>query len=299
MLAITNRRILTATIVVIFIILLLSYYLFLSGALLKTDNFVLDHYFRLRGPVDPGKDILIVALDTESSKALGRKSAEWKRTDYAEAIRNLTDAGADLIAIDVLFALPSVNDPAQDEALRSAMEEASNVILVSETSEQNRRIPLDIFRQQEIGEGFMNLFPDEDDVVRTAPPVVAQLTTSGDLILNFPFALQIALARLYPDGNFEADLKDPRWMKFGRLRIPYPQRRGTDGFYINFAGPSGHFPRIPFYKILKKEFSADEIRGKIILIGNMNPLAQDYYPVPMKPKRKQIRKLNKVQAIEA
>jgi adenylate cyclase len=298
MLAIINRRILAATVVVIFIILLLSYYLFVSGALLKADNFILDQFFNLRESVNTGKDIVIVALDTASAKEMGRKSAEWKRTDYAEAIQNLTEAGADIIAIDVLFALPSSNDPTQDETLRKAMENSANVILVSENSEQNGRVPLEIFRQQEIGEGFLNLFPDEDGLVRTAPPPSARTTTSGDLLIDFPFSLQIALARLYPEGNFDVNLKDPRWMKLGNLRIPYPQRRGTDGFYINYAGPAGHFPRIPFYKILKKEFSAEQVQGRIVLIGNMNPFAQDYYPVPIKPKRKQMKSMKNVQTIE-
>ena len=299
MLAITNKRILSVTIAVILIILLSSYYLFLNGAFLTADNFILTRYFNFRGPVDPGKDIIIVALDTESAKAMGRKSAEWKRTDYAQAIRNLTEAGSDIIAIDILFALPSPNDPLQDEALRSAMEDAANVILVSETSEQNRRVPLEIFRQQEIGEGFLNLFPDEDGVMRTAPPPFARTTPEGDLILDFPFALQIALARLYPEGDFQVDLKDSRWMKAGDLRIPYPQRRGTDGFYINYAGPSGHFPKIPFHKILKKDFLPDQVKGKVVLIGNMNPLAQDYYPVPMKRKPREIKSMKNVQTIEA
>ncbi len=299
MLAITNKRILTVTIAVILIILLLSYYLFLKGAFLSADNFILTRHFNFRGPVDPGKDIIIVALDTESAKAMGRKSAEWKRTDYAQAIRNLAEAGSDIIAIDILFALPSPNDPLQDEALRSALEDAANVILVSETSEQNRRVPLEIFRQQEIGEGFLNLFPDEDGVMRTAPPPFARTTPEGDLILDFPFALQIALARLYPEGDFKVDLKDSRWMKVGDLRIPYPQRRGTDGFYINYAGPSGHFPKIAFHKILKKDFVPDQVKGKIVLIGNMNPLAQDYYPVPMKRKPRQIKSMKNVQTIEA
>jgi adenylate cyclase len=298
MLAITNKRILAVTLPVIFVILLLSYYLLVTGALLKADNFILDQFFNFREPINPGKDIVIVALDTASAKAMGRKSADWKRTDYAQAIQNLTEAGADIIAIDILFALPSPNDPSQDEALRVAMENSANVILVSENSEQNRRAPLEIFRQQEIGEGFLNLFPDEDGVVRTAPPPSARTTESGDLLIDFPFSLQIALARLYPEGNFEVNLKDPRWMKLGNLQIPYPQRRGTDGFYINYTGPSGHFPRIPFYKILKKEFSPDQVDGKIVLIGNMNPFAQDYYPVPIKPKGKQIKSMKNVQTIE-
>lgn len=280
--AIANRKILGLALGLIGLFLIISFYCIHTRSLIRSDHFLLDLFFRIRGPVDPGKDIVIAALDSNSARAMGRKTGSWTRSDFAEAIRTLTVAGADLIAIDYIFTVADA-DPEQDRALTEALRDSANVILSSEISEHTHALPFGPFREQEVGEGFVNLFPDEDGVVRRIPPLRGHLTSSNHWeIENVPFAVEIALARLYPDGDFQADLSNANFVKFRDLNIPYtePDRFGLQGFYINFAGPPQQFPQIPFYTIANRQFDPAAVKGKIVLIGSMSPFQHDYYSVP-------------------
>lgn len=282
--AISNRRIFITAIIVIFIILLLSYYL-LSQAPVRFDNAILDAFFRLRGPAQPGADIVLVAPDAGTSRVLQHKQ---RRSDFGIAVDHLTAAGVDLIAIDYLFTLPDP-DPDQDQALSKAMEESANVILVSDVSDRNRSVPHSLFRDQEIAEGFLNIIRDPDGVVRKIPSPFGSVQEDGSISLDFPLALQIALARLYPEGNIESDLTDPRLLKLGELHIPYAGNT-EEGFYINYIGPAGTFKTIPLHDVINSKFKQSDVAGKIVLIGSMNPLEHDTYPVPFHARREVLAK---------
>lgn len=292
--AISNRRILVPAAVIAAIVLCLSYYFVLRGTLKRFDHQILDTEFNLRGPVDPGSDIVIVRLDDSSAQALGRKAGGWQRADFAGAVRNLAAAGADLIAIDYLFILPGGAHAEQDEEFRAALQESANVILASKSQNRIVSVPYAPFREQEVGEGFINFFPDEDGIVRKVGSPKATLGSHHELQIDqLPFSLSVALARLYPDGNYPPNFDDPRFAVFRDLRIPWAGAEGTDGFYINFAGPSDYFPSLTVQNVLSGKFDPSKVRGKIILIGNWNVAEHDYYPVSfhLEEKQKQERKI--------
>jgi adenylate cyclase len=288
-LAVKNPRILALSFATIVVILIGSFYLVFTGTMTAIDSELLDLFFRLRGPVDPGKDIVIAALDRESAMKMQRKTAGWRRSDFAIAIQNLTAAGADLIGIDYLFVIPDEN-PAEDQSLQKALQDASNVVLASDISEKNRAVPFAPVREQEVGEGFINFFPDPDGVLRQIPPLYARRNEKGDFLFDLPFSVQIAAARLYPAGNYHVDLTHRNYMQIGNLQIPYAGRQASDGFLINYAGPPETFPVLPFYQVLRNEFSAKEVSGKIVLIGSMNPYFHDYYRVPFPGKQRGVEK---------
>ena len=281
MLALTNRKIIITACTIIALSLACSFYFLQSNSFSRWDHTVFDGFFQIRGPLDAGRDVVIVALDRESSRRLQRKTTGWRRSDFAQIIQILSADGADLIAIDYLFAIPDLA-PEEDEALRSAIAQSANVILASDISTRNRAVPFAPFREQEVAEGFVNLLPDEDGVMRQIPPPHATTTDQDQLQLDFPFSVQIALARLYPQGDFKVDLGRPGTIILGDLEIPLAGAKPTDGFLVNYAGPSGHFPVIPVYKILHRQFNANEVAGKVVLVGSMNPYLHDYYTVPFR-----------------
>lgn len=282
MLAVNHRRVLPVATAVIAVILLISYYFLFHRTLERQDHALLDAFFRIRGATAPSKDILLVGLDSESAVRMQRKAGQWTRSDFASAIDVLTAAGADLIAIDYIFSKPGA-DPAQDEALRAAMEQSANVILASIAAEDARAHPLDLFREQEVGEGLIDTVVDSDGLVRRTPSFFAKAGAQGDLELELPLSVEIALSRLYPSGDFKVDLSRPDRAILGDLVIPYSSASARHGFFINYAGPAGHFPMIPLSRVLNRDFAGHDLHGKIILIGNMNPLEHDYYPVPLQP----------------
>src|SRR5262245_43867582 len=183
MIAVHNRKILVQALIVILIILFVSYYLLFRRTLQALDYKLLDASFRLRGPVPAGKDIIIVALDDKSARELGRKAGGWRRSDFGSAIRILTDAGADLIAIDYLFL--SSGAPEEDAALQAAMAESANVILASKAQNVDVSSPYALFREQEVGEGFINILPDDDGVVRTLALAKTRMGEPGELLFEF------------------------------------------------------------------------------------------------------------------
>jgi CHASE2 domain-containing sensor protein len=88
-----------------------------------------DGWFTLRGELPRSSEVVQVAIDTDSEQSLGRYP--WRRTWHASLIRNLTRAGASVIAFDATFADAF---PADDSILRAAIEESGKVVLGAKTA---------------------------------------------------------------------------------------------------------------------------------------------------------------------
>jgi adenylate cyclase len=65
----------------------------------------LDWRFRLRGPLPPGPEVVLVVIDDRTVASLGR----WPvpRSVIAEAVRRLSAAGAKIVAVDLLLSEPA------------------------------------------------------------------------------------------------------------------------------------------------------------------------------------------------
>jgi adenylate cyclase len=121
---------------------------------------------------------VIVAVDNMSLEQLGHFPS-WPRSYHATVIDVLTEAGARVIAFDVLFAEPAPGD----EQLETSINEAGNVILPLAYSQSNYNStgaggpddigsfvrPLRIFEEGALAVGHANLLPDKDGIVRKVP----------------------------------------------------------------------------------------------------------------------------------
>ncbi|PSN76043.1 protein kinase, partial [filamentous cyanobacterium CCP4] len=90
---------------------------------------------RLRGPVPPPEDIVILGIDEYSLSQGDLYQADperypflaplaiwpWQRQAYAQAIERLMAAGARAVAIDVLLVDPSGYGPEDDDALEETL----------------------------------------------------------------------------------------------------------------------------------------------------------------------------------
>jgi len=169
-----------------------------------------DLRFRSRGAEKPGDEIVIVKIDEESIRTIGRWP--WSREHWAKLIERLTEWGAKVIGIDAIFA--ENESTAADSQLARAIDESGSVILgyFFLTSEDEirelkegylggdigpagpQKIPI-LFRDQEAKEvpvlealymrsnieiisekakalGFFNVVPDDDGTVRWVPLVI-------------------------------------------------------------------------------------------------------------------------------
>ncbi len=87
-----------------------------------------DLTFKVRGPIAPPSEIVIVAVDDDSLSRVGRWP--WPRSTCAALINRLSQAGAKIIAMDIVFLPETVgqNEP-ENQALKEAVGRAGNVVL--------------------------------------------------------------------------------------------------------------------------------------------------------------------------
>ncbi|OQY27505.1 MAG: hypothetical protein B6244_10350 [Candidatus Cloacimonetes bacterium 4572_55] len=132
----------------------------------------IDSRFEIRGGVDQDKsNIVIVDISDQASAALPERWP-WPREYYARLIRNLNQAGAKSIGIDVVLDMPDINNPQSDDELARVLKETNNVVLAGKILEERKEggyhyrtliEPYEIFnRAIQGGWGMVSVAPDMD-----------------------------------------------------------------------------------------------------------------------------------------
>lgn len=100
----------TLSIFFIFVIsLLISSYLYLPTYFQSLDNRVRDFYFKFRGDEKVSDKIVIIDIDEKSLATLGQWP--WERDKIAKILTNLSDLGAGIIGLDIVFAESDKTSP--------------------------------------------------------------------------------------------------------------------------------------------------------------------------------------------
>ena len=86
--------------------------------------------FRLRGPVTPPKDVVVLAIDSHTGEAAGLPSLprDWPRSVHARIVDALVERGASAIAFDMQF--DRARDGAEDQRFSEAVARAERVALI-------------------------------------------------------------------------------------------------------------------------------------------------------------------------
>lgn len=208
------------------------------------ENRALDFCYQWRSASSCPTDILIVGIDEASFQEL-RHAWPWPRSWHALLIKRLREAGAQVIAFDVLFADPT--SPQEDQVLATIMQEAGNVVL-AQTFEVvqgpgfNRQIlvtPLPLLATAAKGVGLTMVTPDPDGVVRRFQVELAGQQTMALLV-----------ARLF----------NPQ------CHIP-----SSCSGLIEYSGPAHTLDIVSYYQVVDPNYPlpTDRIRGKIVLVGRM------------------------------
>ena len=100
------------------------------------ENLGLHLLYRLRGPEKPQADVVVVAIDRESAKALNLPAAphKWPRELHARLLERLIAQGAAVVAFDLIFHEPQRST--NDQAFAAAIRQAGNVILAQSIDRQ-------------------------------------------------------------------------------------------------------------------------------------------------------------------
>jgi adenylate cyclase len=252
----------------------------------------LDTRFLMRGPIAPGPETVIAAIDEKSINKLGR--FPWPRSVWGRVVDRLTEEGAKVIVFDVFFTEPENVD--SDDLFQRAIMRSGRVILpvvfdftetgYKESGFTDRKLdsmtPSAYSVIKNSGEPFypfqakmvlptllrfssvanslahINMIPDVDGTLRWEALAIGY---QGDFYA--PIGLQAAW--LYRGLKKEDLVLDYRGeVGLGTTAIP------TDDhgrLLINYRGPNGTFPVYPISDILDRLTPAVTFKDKIVLIG--------------------------------
>jgi adenylate cyclase len=233
----------------------------------------------------PSADIVIVAVDDKSLQEYG--GWPWRdRSLHASAVNNLKEAGAAAIGFDVLFADEYDNAPVFAEALKKA----GNVVLAGigdnpQAKEQSVvvykdfTLPAPVFAEAAADVAHANVVPEGGAVVRKIPLVVAD--ESGK---KYP-ALVLDMYKVYleqvvqPGLNINEDYSIHNGsIRLFNLEIPVD---GKSQMRVNFVGGPNTFKSLSYADIIQGNFNADDVKGKLVLVGMTASGWTDFWVTPV------------------
>ena len=270
-----NHLILAVLISILFIIsITLSYK---NGLFEGADHFIYDLHFKWRGYLPTSEKVVLVFMDQKSASELKREKGAWSRSRMTRALENLCRAGAEIIGMDLVLFAPSgkVKD---DISLSRAIDRCGNVVLAKFVAVEGRGevAPLSIFKDGMLGDGFINMFPDRDGVLRKIPFLSIKPVKDG-VAVSPSFSLEIVRAYLDLDFVFDFSQKD-HFLLGGKgnrqIELPYPDLR------IHYYGREDVFTRLSYADVVQNRFSPGDIKGKIVLIGSSLATDKDFFDTP-------------------
>ncbi|MBN1104678.1 MAG: adenylate/guanylate cyclase domain-containing protein [Deltaproteobacteria bacterium] len=247
-----------------------------SRLLERADLFLHDLHYAWRGPLPTSGRTVLVLMDQKSATELERTKGSWSRAQVARALVKLCGAGAEVIGLDMVFFAPS-QKVEEDDALAAAMDRCGNVVLAKFVAEEGKAevTALPRFQEAMLGEGFINMFPDRDGVLRKIPFFSAKPGPEG-VILSPSFSLE--MVRAFLNLDFDLDFKKDHF-RIGApegksLVLPYPDLR------IHFYGGAGAFQRLSFSDVVLGRFDGGLVKGRIVLVGSSLATDKDFFATP-------------------
>jgi len=229
-------------------------------------------------PEPPSPNIVVVGIDDDTLATYGRWTS-WPRSLHAQAINNLNQAGAKVIALDILFA----DSTSDDEILASAIESAGNVVLPFVATEPQMSkysnitythllSPVFLLEQASTNLGHGNIIPGPDGRVRHLPLVIRD--TAGQTYPSFSLAIlhtlfSVPLPAQYP--------REDGMLTLLNRSIP------VDASYlyrINFAPENTKRPYISYGDVISGNFDPLMVENKVVLIGMVATGELDKWLVP-------------------
>lgn len=253
-----------------------------SALVQALDRKVQTAFFQVRGAITPPADIVILALDQNSldqgskiypsdpqkySYLAPLETSPPKRTAYATAISRLLQAGARVVALDVLFDAPS-DRPEDDQQFQTALaQQPKKVVLIAQyegnQTEQGHLMQLTLpdprFRSLPLAIGYTNY------------PLDPQTSTIHLLSSQYP----LLEAATYPPEQAQEFLRlSASLPSFAQAILQadgYPLKT-PKGSNIQFYGPEGTFTQISFWEVLDPNSWAvhqekGTFKNRIVLVG--------------------------------
>lgn len=236
----------------------------------RVDGMIYDTALQLRQGNGP-PDVVVVAIDDRSLQDIGRWP--WSRAVHALLIDRLTQAGARVIALDLILHEETRDQPAADAALADAIARHGRVVLAVTHAAYGARsdgeaLPAPVFARQAAALGHIHIELDPDGIARSL------YLWEG---MNRPQHPQLALAALrlydpvlaaaFPPPASGVTPQIPGWYRSGWVHIP-------------FIGPPGSFRYVSLVDVLRGDVPLDLFRDAVVFVGASAVGMGDLVPAP-------------------
>ncbi|MFZ1082378.1 MAG: adenylate/guanylate cyclase domain-containing protein, partial [Candidatus Kryptoniota bacterium] len=264
----------------------------------------LDECFEHRGVLDikDSSKVVIVDITKQSFEGLPN-SFPFPRRYYARVLKNLFDAGAKAVGVDIVFDEPS-RIPGDDSVFAAALKKYKPVVLAGHSDiDVSGRFKIlksadfynNIFIKSDSLIGIVFVGNDLDGVYRRYMPFNEFQIGNGQYKLVPSFGFAVLSGYLGAGNSIAADLDS--CFRLGNIFIP---KFDDTSMLINYPGPTGGFPTYDIYQVIddssfktrdELEFGIETdsyyilkekgvFKNKIVLIGAEYPESGDLKPIP-------------------
>ncbi|MBW1710743.1 MAG: adenylate/guanylate cyclase domain-containing protein [Deltaproteobacteria bacterium] len=254
-----------------------------------------DFRFKLRGPIEPGPEVVLAVVDEKSLDRIGRWP--WPRSKIADLIRVLDEDGAKVIGFDIVFGEPDKNtnmelirrlegeinrrglkNKAVSRFLAKELELADNDLILAKTiAEVKTPVVLGYFLRIERDKSVAHITPEQiREQLKNAHYTFARLSSPNveldqtDLAQAFmPVANILALSKTAASSGFMNMFQDidgtVRWIPMvirlhDKYYLPLSLQK-TLRFYLDDAPASTYVSEVGVEKVMvgKYELPTDEL----------------------------------------
>ena len=288
-------------------------YLVMPLAFFSLDNRLRDFMFVTRGELPTSDKVVIIDIDEKSLKEYGQWP--WSRDLFAELLYKLSDAGAGVIGLDIVFAEADRSSPHRLNAyypeLSKKLENYDEILAKSlmqtpviggytftfeKTDEENfPMIPAVIVERGqktstilEAKGVILNIELLQDAMYSSG--FFNNIQDEGGMIRSVPLlmrydnalytSLPLEMLRVYSGATKVEVFNDDggvRSVEFGEFKIPTDK---VGRLSINFRGGGRHFPYISVKDILNGNFQQEDIANKFVLVGTSALGLMDLRSIP-------------------
>lgn len=252
-----------------------------SSLMHRPNRLIQDTLIALQARAVDRSEVIIVSIDEKSIDGLGRWP--WRRAYHAALIDRLDRDAPRAIGLNLFLTEDDALLPSDDQFLAGALARSGKVTLPLMMQNVNRKPvlikPVPTLERGARNLGHVHLSVDEDGVVRSTYLREGLPDRMWDHFNIAMMATGEAESRpLAGLPEVEEALQDPisgqflAWQRAHRIIVP-------------FAGPPGHFRRVPYVDVLNGSTPAGTFKDKYVLIGATAAGLGDMYATPVAGRR--------------
>lgn len=269
----------------------------LLSQLERFENASVDLRFKWRGSEQANPNIAILAIDkpilspsdvkeevllsSEALQAMCEKDFPWRRIVWAEALERLFEAGARVVAFDVVFASQNIDDP----AFKTAIEKYRDRLVFAMTMQNTSADPSAPSRKQVFYPNPSLVGEDPSDLIGC---VLVHPASNEDSTVRYADHFT-STYREMPDAFYDEKIDNVKELT-GFAAKAYEKFTGREldkvqHQVIRYQGPAQTYPYFPIQNLFDQKADtrlspSSFFRDKLVFIGATYELAHDDKPTP-------------------